>query len=551
MTRGISHTPSSRRETRGAWPMTPNRTTPTTAVFLLRYSVECLTILAILFILQSGLVPFDLTAESSTPGTRTLFDTRTSDATFPDLVSNIFLYVPLGALAYLSLRRILSIRVLAWPGAVVSCLLISGSIEWLQAYSDSRVSSLVDLVANGVGGALGASLSSVGRRFIPSILGAALHEFHERPASAILKSYCVVMIVFAVLPFSFTLDASRLKQVAKAASFVPFGEIHKDKILSEASRAAGDYEGLAHHQWRRMQRWSRWAAEAASFVVLVWLTRHVLRRVYRFSRRATLLLVLWFCGVFAIVLSVLQFTVLTRGFDVTDILFRLVGMAFALLVYPVYLRPGGRGIGDIPDDRWRRLAYIGCVGAAAYIVYAGTIPLMFGETEGAALAAVTSDSFLPFMAYFVTRFDVMMTDVMEKFASNAVFAALLATCWVRVRRLSFGERLGYILPVCLTLSVATEAIQMFIPVRVATLSDPMLACVGCVVGVVAQQHGAAFYRFASTHDVLGADPLRKSESRRGLHTLTDTLVASLVNPDEHAPAESVPRRRPVPQRDSR
>ena len=88
---------------------------------------------------------------------------------------------------------------------------------------------------------------------------------------------------------------------------------------------------------------------------------------------------------------------------------------------------------------------------------------------------------------------------------------------------------------------------MFIPVRVATLSDPMLAAAGCVVGVVAQQHGAAFYRFASTHDVLGPNPLRKNSAGHGRHTLTDSLVASLMNPDEHAPAEPSPRRRRVPR----
>ncbi len=359
--------------------MTSNRTPHPTAAFLIRYSVECLAALTLLFILQAGLVPFGLAIEDAGGGGRLSFDTKVSDTTFPDLVGNIFLYVPFGALLHASLCRMLPKAIPAWLTTVALCLSLSGGIEWLQAYSDTRVSSLVDVVANGVGAVLGASLSWVARRMVPVIVGAAVHEFHERPASALVKSYCALLVVFAALPFSFSLDTTRLKEAVKAAVFVPFGASLAETLTLEALPEEAHTRAVAHLQWQRMKRWSRWAAEGASFVVLVWLLRHLLRRVYGFNRRATTALVWWLCGLFALTLSLIQFPVVGRGLDVTDVLFRLIGVAGGLLTLPAGMgRAGAEPLG-VPANRWRGATRVGCAATAAYIVYTGVIPATFAN----------------------------------------------------------------------------------------------------------------------------------------------------------------------------
>ena len=144
------------------------------------------------------------------------------------------------------------------------------------------------------------------------------------------------------------------------------------------------------------------------------------------------------------------------------------------------------------------------------------------------------------MAYFVTRFDLMMTDVMEKFTSYAVLAALLATCWTRLARTDMWPRLIRITTICVALSSLFECVQMFIPIRAVSLTDPILAAAGCIVGVVIQERAVRFYRFSVAEEVLGPDDRPATpEQMRGL-TITDSLIASLADPSVHAPTEPSP-----------
>ncbi|MCH8243038.1 MAG: hypothetical protein IH897_10565, partial [Planctomycetes bacterium] len=103
--------------------------------FLFRYGTEMLAAAAVLFILQTGLVPFDFEWRAGGRGSDDFFGVATSSFTFPDIISNLFLYLPLGAFLHWSLcRRVRSAVVAALLTLVLSAIL-SGGIEWLQAYS--------------------------------------------------------------------------------------------------------------------------------------------------------------------------------------------------------------------------------------------------------------------------------------------------------------------------------------------------------------------------------------------------------------------------------
>ena len=183
---------------------------------------------------------------------------------------------------------------------------------------------------------------------------------------------------------------------------------------------------------------------------------------------------------------------------------------------------------------------MGCAATFAYIVYTGIVPFTFAYPKGGVWGPLTATEFLPFMAYFVTRFDLMMTDVMEKFASYAVLAALLATCWTRLARLDMWPRLIRVMTVCIALSSLIEYVQMFIPIRVVSLTDPILAAAGCVVGVIVQERAVRFYRFSVAEEVLGPDDRPATpEQMRGL-TITESLIASLADPSADAPTETSP-----------
>lgn len=76
-----------------------------------------------------------------------------------DIAGNIAVFAPLGAAVALALSvsRSLASRVLLGTGAG---LLVSAFIELLQGLSSSRVSSLGDVVLNGIGAAMGALIAT-------------------------------------------------------------------------------------------------------------------------------------------------------------------------------------------------------------------------------------------------------------------------------------------------------------------------------------------------------------------------------------------------------
>ncbi len=520
------------------------RRSPRIAGFFLRHYVELLTAFAALFVVQFGTVPFDFTPFGEGES-RPFLNVWTF--VYADAVSNLFLFVPLGVfLQWCLLKRGMG-RASAMLLTLFFSALLSGGIEWIQMYSPSRVSSLADLVCNVLGAGVGASVSSVGRLFVPPFIGAAIFEFHDRPLAAIAKSYCALLIVCATIPFSFSFDSSRLKSAVRNSVFVPFGESAALQSLQDQAEAEGDAIAIDLVRLQALRRWLRWAAETASFVVLAWLVVALLRCDYGFGSRAATALGMWLCGLFAVALSVLQFPVVSRGSDATDVLFRFLGTCGGILTHSFYIRPFGAIADSNMSRRWRRMAGIACVATFCHILFSGVIPLTFTLPQGGVWETVATRATLPFIAYFATRFDVMMIDVMEKFVAYAVLAALLATCWTRTSRLDFGPRLVRIALVCVGLSFLIECLQLFIPVRVVSLTDPILAAAGCVVGVIVQERAVRFYRYSSASEALGPDDRPPTPKQmRGL-TLTDALVGSLTDPDSSAPAEPSPTQtqRPV------
>ncbi len=157
---------------------------------------------------------------------------------------------------------------------------------------------------------------------------------------------------------------------------------------------------------------------------------------------------------------------------------------------------------------------------------------------------MASSDVLPFFAYFLTRFDLMMADVMEKFVAYAVFAAMLASIWTRVWRLDTGARALTLAATGVAVAIPLEIVQMFIPVRVPSLTDLILAGCGSVVGAIAQEKAVMFYCFARSRDAVRPEVRGRKPSTPADLAPTDVLVATLMDPHAGAPVEHVPTRRP-------
>ena len=526
-------------------PMKHGTAKTTTLQFFIRHYVELMAALVVVFIGQTGLVPFDFAGIGGhVANTGFLISTR-SHVTLPDLITNIFLYIPFGMFMHWTLRRRTSWRHLRWIPTVLLGAALSLAVEWIQSYSSTRVSSMIDWVANILGTAIGASFSWIAVLLVPRIVGTALVEAHHRPQATLLRIYIVGLVVMAAVPFSLSFDVGQLKRSVGTTVWMPFGA----SVAEQTARGnIGPEDQVLQSRMKlcQMKKWSRWSAECASFLVLAWLLMGVIRGDYAFAARTSVWLV-WFFGVaLAIGLSAMQFLIVSRVCDTTDILFRLTGLSAGVLTQTTLWRRRqqlGSAWSRHQTHQWVRRA---CALTVVYIAYTGLLPFDFSRPSGGLVDTMAFEGFLPFFAYQAARFDVMMDDVMEKFVSYALLAALMAELWSYRHDQRGVPNLKGILIRCLALSCAIDVCQIILPVRVPSLTDPIIAAGACFVGLVGQRYAIAFWKFAATDAVLVDSRRVRADGGRPALAPADALIASLMDPHPDAPVEQTPQpaRRP-------
>ncbi|MHC5109058.1 MAG: VanZ family protein [Planctomycetota bacterium] len=518
--------------------MSRENANPQIPLFVVRHFVGLLALLSLLFIIQTGIVPFDFNRAGELVGNTEAFGASTDRVTGPDIIFNIFLYVPLGLLVHAGLHRIGIRKSIALLLAVVMGAALSFAIEWAQHYMPSRVSSLIDLVSNILGTVIGATISITAGWVLPKFFGALLFEFNRRPRIAAVKTYGLILVLAAMMPFSMAFDMGRIKQAAKNANFIPFSTASDSFHTPDKTPTVKQQQRQDYQRWASMKRWSRWTAELFSFAVLSWLFQPVLFSHYRFTRNGAFAMIIWTGFALAVVLSIIQFFVVTRGLDVTDILFRWAGVVFGAVACATYHRREQSWAPDTQARIWRGVAALVLV----YIVYTGIIPLSFDSGWSSIDSSLSSTNLLPFFGYFMTRFDVMMDDVLEKFVAYMVFAVALAACLASQRRKGFAGEMVPVAIAGLVLSVAIEAVQLFMSIRITSITDPIIAVSACVVGVVVKNQAVLFYEFAKSHDMSGPDT-RDREPQTTMGPL-DEMLATLTEPNPDAPRESVPKKPP-------
>ena len=513
--------------------------------FLESHWVECLTALYVLFVLQSTLVPFDFDLSR---GPTSLYAITTGLSYWPDTVANIFLYFPFGVLLHWSGARYLRRRVTAIAPAVLLAILLSAATEWLQAYSPSRVSSLVDIGANGLGAALGALTSTLGAWSGKRLRQHLGHELRFAPRETILKGYCLLLVTLALVPFGILLDGPRLRDAFRESTFVPFEQSVDYYRRAEDARQRDNEHMYAVYRYQQMNLWMRWASEFASFVVLVWLLHSVLLGDYQFNRRGGGALTWWIIVGMALGLSLLQLPVRTRGFHVSDILMRLTGAGVGLFLRGWYIdrmsgvRSGRSAAGRLP--MW--CATAACVAVFLHILVGGLIPFVIDHRENLVSRAVFSENMLPFFSYFRARFDVAMGDLIGKGVSYAMFAALAAFCWRGVQHERAAVRMRAVLGLVMALALCIESAQVALLGRIPSLTDLIIAVVAGACGVMLHDNAVRFFRESTV-----ADPLAQpSDLTQAMPqpSRADELLTGLQDPRDDAPREGTGRRTSTPRR---
>ena len=165
-----------------------------------------------LFVLYGSLIPFHF----ATAGAR-VRQNLAPRVSIPDVVQNVLLFVPFGALGVLAARRR---RPGVWrpvAGAVAAGALLSVAAEALQLFTVDRTSSFADVVASTAGTAAGA----IG---VVAASRAAASAFERLKAAGLVQPRAFYPLLVAVMlvcvgawqPFDVTLDVSTVVGKARA-----------------------------------------------------------------------------------------------------------------------------------------------------------------------------------------------------------------------------------------------------------------------------------------------------------------------------------------------
>ncbi len=532
---------------------TPSRPTLTTARAQAanrrgrRRWVDFLAVVVVLFILQTGLAPYDFLSPHTEAGFRTPFSISINRVTRPDILSNIFLYVPFGLLICVALTARMPRRSVMIGYTFASAAILSVGIEWVQSFSATRVSSLIDVASNVLGAGVGVVLSAVLGPLLSRLGAVARTELVLRPHGTVVKAYVVVLCIAAAAPFDLSFDVGHLRTSWKSASATLAPLSIADHGTTQPSGARFGVERSDYARWGAQKRWARWGAEGVSFAAFAWLATAWLRREYAFGRATSGAICLWIGAVFATGLSVLQLPILSRGFDAMDVAFRWLGLLAGCgagwwRAFDDDAVTSGESLGVASLGGPRGMRFL-CCATGLYVAYTGLIPI--GVKLSRPSEVLSWSTLIPFSTYPLGRFDEMMCDAMEKLGAFMLFAFLFST----VRQAAQGGELrrGIVRTsaLCAGLAAVIEVAQSVIPPRTPSLTDVLLAATGAALGCVLQDRVSSLWLGASRRRAKLAGVVPTSARPARVFTPLDELIGSLAEPKADAPTETKPPVKPA------
>jgi VanZ family protein len=368
----------------------------------------------------------------------------------------------------------------AWrlgPLVALAGVALSGAIEFLQTYFPPRTVSVNDLILQAVGACLGV--------VVWMIAGQRITSWARRLSSAtgvaglakrLWPGYLVILIATQLMPFDFTITAAELAVKAEEGkiSLIPFA--------ATLQRGVGDLLGKLF-------------IHTLCFAPLgfLWVLATGRAATHRTNWFAVALL-----GVgFAALVEVLQLFVYTRFFDTTDII--LGGAAVVL----------GWWAGELFSTRWHEALATPALSITpqwplsvwalfiavwlGLVLYFNWSPFNFTTDPG----AFAEDShrlprhgmrrlaLMPIVDYYWGNKYNALDQFLKKALSFAPLGVLITLSFRRLYQPGSGWR---VLGIALAAAVIIEAGSYFLPGRIPSTTDVLIACTGAFVGFAITQH---------------------------------------------------------------
>lgn len=417
--------------------------------------------LYVAFIVYGSLVPFAyapralagaLTTYSSMPYLRLGIEARA------DWVANILLFVPMGFLA----ANAVSAGRPAWarlPVATALCIALAAAVEFAQIFFPPRTVALNDIVAESIGAVVGALLWRWhGARVCAWLLGWADATSRSGRWAYSFYAYLLGLCLFNLLPLDLTLSATDVyvKWREGRVVLVPFGFGHAsaaDRIVDLALDVAA---------WIPVGLFAPHALRAGRGVVTV------------------------ACVAIAAALELLQLFVFSRVTDVTDIVTAGLGCALGIALAGLVFPGGSERVARATHPSTVTRDFI--LTSLAAMLYAGVLLAAFWYPydfrTGAEFLRPRYESFwsLPLQKlYFQSEFRAASNVALKV----GLFAPLGGLVAVAVKRWQKPPKraLAWLAAAAVALfALVVELGQLFLPGKVADVTDAGLAMLGVVLG---------------------------------------------------------------------
>lgn len=416
----------------------------------------------VLLVLAGSLSPFhfDLAAARAAGGVG-LRAIGWPNSAHDDLVTNIAVYVPVGAASFLWLRR----RSRAWLALVLVGVfggVTSLLAETLQTCIPVRTASWIDVIVNVLGSLCGAAVAPA--------LCAAAHLAGRRirdgvtrqPMSTAAGVLAVGLILVGLRPFDFVTTTEALHaSLARSQWLWAETGISRD---GGGGPAAADISTIGM---------------AGAFAALGFLLALGARET-RHSRRRAAAASLVHVALLAVLIETVQVFVVSRSFDVWDALLTACGGALGtyLAIYAV----------DAPS----RSAWLGRPAMVLHPVLLGpALILQIGyhlahaATPFQSMTAQTAGStvlWVPFSGYYGRSLVSVMSQVLSV---GAAFALLGLTVALLARGLGSRTRWWVAAGAVLTVAAVREVIQCANAAHVADTTDPLVALAALMLAALA------------------------------------------------------------------
>jgi glycopeptide antibiotics resistance protein len=396
-----------------------------------------------LFIVYATMLPFDFSAGSDLiqARLRRIWDHPLKGGSWSDVTSNVLLFMPWGFLlaVWLAGRGTSYTAVLAL--ALLSGAFLSALVEIVQLFAPIRYISAIDVVTNTFGSSVGALIGWPWARWQWPILSVRIRQLlAARPVTGCALANTALLMIAGLSPTYASSSPSDLRAALKAARLIPFGP---------------RLEGPAPPP-----KPSSWEGELLTWTLAGGLFALAAQEWGRHGKKAIGWSVALAFGL-SLAIETIQVVIPGRDVDMTSVALALLGSTLGAWLVARFEGRDAR--------RWITPA-LGIWGVSAGL--SAWSPPRF---DWPAPPLWRLERVVPFWSYFGSR---SLGDLADVVGQAMVFVPLGALLAARSWRRSFPATVL----VGLAVGIVLEIGQLFVPSRVADISDALSAAAGAGLG---------------------------------------------------------------------